>query len=520
MAKRKDALTKGRLDKLNRIRSRRVDPYPHRYRRTHTTQEAAALFQEQEGSSTEIPEVRVAGRIVAYRSMGKATFLDLRDGSGKIQVYISKNIFGEEKYSYLHDFDIGDFIGVTGRLFRTRTGEITVGASDFAMLSKSLLPLPEKWHGLTDVDKRYRQRYLDLISNEEVRQIFVIRSRVIAAMRRFLDGRGFIEVETPVLLPVAAGAMARPFSTHHHALDEDLYLRIATELHLKRLIVGGLDKVYEIGRVFRNEGISIKHNPEFTMLESYEAYADYNDVMEMVEQMVCDIAREVLGAQEIPFGESILNLSPPWRRVNLRDEISEKCGIDFLDEKHRDLTALQKEAARLGVEMEENMSWGRLVDKLFSTLVEPTLIQPTFVLDYPIEMSPLAKTKPGEPRLVERFECFMGGIEVANAFTELNDPVEQRKRFEEQERLRSQLGDDEVERLDEDFLVALEYGMPPTGGLGIGVDRLLMVLTNQHSIREVILFPQLRTQTTRPEPIASEESGGKPAISQGSGDDA
>jgi lysyl-tRNA synthetase class 2 len=494
MADRKEEITEQRLTKLSRIRSRNIEPYPHRYRRTHTTQEAATLFQERESGNAEGPEVNVAGRITAHRSMGKATFLDLRDGSGKIQVYFRTNNLTDDKYQLLHDLDIGDFIGVRGRVFRTRTGEITVEASDFTILSKSLQSLPEKWHGLTDVEKRYRQRYLDLISNEEARNIFVVRSRAIAAIRRFLNERGFIEVETPVLLPVAAGAMARPFSTHHHTLEEDLYLRIALELYLKRLIIGGLDKVYEIGRIFRNEGISIKHNPEFTMLESYEAYADYNDVMEMVEQMVCYVAGEVLGSEQVSFGQDIVDMSRPWRRVNLRDELIDKCGVDFLDDKYRDLSALREEVVRLGVEVERNMSWGRMIDKLFSTFVEPDLIQPTFVIDYPVEISPLAKTKPDDPRLVERFECFIGGIEIANAFTELNDPVEQRKRFEEQEQLRSLLGDEEVERMDEDFLVALEHGMPPTGGMGVGIDRLVMALTNQRSIREVILFPQLRTK--------------------------
>jgi lysyl-tRNA synthetase class 2 len=498
MASRKEAVTRGRLDKLDRIRSRNIDPYPHRFHRTHTACQAAALFEEQEQSNSEGLQVRIAGRVVSFRSMGKATFLDLRDGSGKIQVFFRKDRLGEEEYGYLQDFDIGDFAGVSGKVFRTKTGEITVEAYDFVMLSKSLQPLPEKWHGLTDVDKRYRQRYLDLIANEEARRIFVMRSRLIAAMRRFLDERGFIEVETPVLLPVAAGAMATPFRTYHNTLDQELYLRIATELYLKRLIVGGLDKVYEIGRIFRNEGISVKHNPEFTMIESYEAYADYADVAGMVEQMVSSMALEVLGGHEVPFGEGVIDLSPPWRRVYLRDELVHRCGIDFLDEKHRDLARLQEKASGLGVDLEENMSWGRLVDKLFSTFVEPYLVQPTFVLDYPVEISPLAKSKPGDPRLVERFECFIGGFEIANAFSELNDPQEQRARFMEQERLRTEIGDQEVERLDEDFLVALEYGMPPTGGLGVGIDRLMMVLTNKQSIREVILFPQLRTQTAGP----------------------
>ena len=494
MADRKEEITSQRLAKLQRIRSRNIDPYPHRFPRTHSIQEAISLFQEQEENNAEGLQVCVAGRIMAQRSMGKATFIDLRDGSGKIQAYLRRDTLGDEKYEYIHDFDIGDIMGVSGKVFRTKSGEITVQVSDFAMLSKSMLPLPEKWHGLTDVEKRYRQRYLDLIANEEARHIFNVRSKIIAAIRRFLDDRGFIEVETPTLLPVAAGAMARPFSTYHNELEQTLYLRIALELYLKRLIIGGLDKVYEIGRIFRNEGLSIKHNPEFTMLESYEAYADYNAVMAMVEQMVGHIAEEVVGTLEVPFGENVINLSSPWRRVNLRDELVNRCGVDFLDPQYRDINTLREKARTLNVPTDGEMSWGRVVDKLFSTFVEPTLIQPTFVLDYPVEISPLAKAKPGDPRLVERFECFIGGIEVANAFTELNDPIEQRKRFEEQERMRAMMGDEEVERLDEDFLLAMEYGMPPTGGLGVGIDRLVMILTNQQSIREVILFPQLKTK--------------------------
>jgi len=520
MADRKEAITGQRLEKLNKIRSRNIDPYPHRYPRTHPIQAAIALFQQQEGSNAERPQVSVAGRIMSQRSMGKATFLDLRDSTGKIQAYLRRDTLGDEKYQYLRDFDIGDFIGVSGKIFRTKSGEVTVEVSDFTMLSKSLLPLPEKWHGLTDVEKRYRQRYLDLISNEEARHIFNTRSKIIAAVRRFLDDQGFIELETPVLLPVAAGAMARPFSTYHNELEQTLYLRIALELYLKRLIIGGLDKVYEIGRIFRNEGLSIKHNPEFTMLESYEAYADYNDVMAMVEQMVCHVANEVIGALELTFGENALNLSPPWKRVYLRDELNKKCGVDFLDQRYRDLAALREKAKALGVETDDTMSWGRVVDKLFATFVEPTLIQPTFVLDYPVEISPLAKAKPGDPRLVERFECFIGGMEVANAFTELNDPIEQRKRFEEQERMRAMMGDEEVERLDEDFLTAMEYGMPPAGGLGVGIDRLVMILTNQQSIREVILFPQLKTQIIKPQPTPPEEKFGKPEVSLGDKADA
>jgi len=423
--------------------------------------------------------------------MGKATFIDIRDSCGKIQVYFRGDSLGEN-YQLLKEFDIGDILGVSGRLFRTKSGEVTLEASDFSLLSKSLQPLPEKWHGLTDVEKRYRQRYLDLISNEEVGRIFAVRSRAIAAIRRFLDGRGFVEVETPVLHPTAAGALAHPFATHHRALDQDLFLRIATELYLKRLIIGGLDKVYEIGRIFRNEGISIKHNPEFTMLESYQAYADYNDVMNMVEEMVSYVAQEVLGTNKVSFAGNTLDFDPPWQRITLRDAIKEGCGIDF--EETRELYSLREEMLKLGVATVEITSRGRLIDKLISTFVEPNLIQPTFVMDYPIELSPLAKRKPGSESLVERFEAFVGGMEIANAFTELNDPIEQRERFRQQEIIRAQLGDEEAERVDEDFLQALEHGMPPTGGLGLGIDRLVMLLTDQPSIRDVILFPQLRTK--------------------------
>ncbi|MFC1994202.1 lysine--tRNA ligase [Chloroflexota bacterium] len=494
MANRKETITRERLAKLNKIRSLNVDPYPHRYYRTHTTKGTIELFEQGEENNVELPEVRLAGRITSRRAMGKATFIDLRDGYGKIQIYLRQNNLGVEKYQYFDEFDIGDFIGVEGKVFRTHSGEVTIQAIDITMLSKSLQPLPEKWHGLVDVEKRYRQRHLDLISNEKTRYIFTIRSRVIASMRHFLNERGFSEVETPVLLSVAAGAMAHPFSTHHQALDQTLYLRIATELNLKRLIIGGFEKVYEIGRIFRNEGISTKHNPEFTTLESYEAYADYNDVMVMVEEMISYIAQDVLGTQEVPYAGTIINLAPPWQRINLKDELSTRCGIDFLDRNYRDTSSLQEEMQRLNIETEPNMSWGRLLDKLVSTFVEPNLIQPTFVLDYPIESSPLAKKKANDPRLVERFEGFIGGMEVANAFTELNDPLEQKERFQEQEKLREMMGDEETDRTDEEFLDALEYGMPPTGGLGVGIDRLLMILTNQQSIREVILFPHLKTK--------------------------
>jgi len=423
--------------------------------------------------------------------MGKATFLDIRDGSGKIQVYSRADFLGEDRYELLKESDIGDIIGVSGSIFRTRSGEVTLKASDFTLLSKALQPLPEKWHGLTDVEKRYRQRYLDLISNEDIGQVFVARSKAIAAIRRFLDDRGFVEVETPVFHSIATGARARPFTTHHQALDQELYLRIATELYLKRLIIGGLDKVYEIGRIFRNEGISTKHNPEFTMLESYKAYADYNDVMEMVEEMASYVANDVLGTTQVSFGGATIDFASPWRRITLRDAVKQGCGIDF--EEFPDEDSLRRQIEAVGLDVSEARGRSRLIDKLLSSRVEPNLVQPTFVMDYPIELSPLAKRKPDNERLVERFEAFAGGMEIANAFTELNDPIEQRERFEEQMRQRA-LGDEEAERADEDFLIALEYGMPPTGGLGVGIDRLVMLLTDQHSIRDVILFPLLRAR--------------------------
>jgi lysyl-tRNA synthetase class 2 len=396
--------------------------------------------------------------------------------------------------------DIGDIMGVTGKLFRTKAGEISVEVKDFALLAKSLQPLPEKWHGLVDVEKRYRQRYLDLISNEEIKPVFRLRSRVVSTIRHFLNERGFIEVETPVLQPVAGGALARRFKTHHQALDQNLYLRIALELYLKRLIVGGFDKVYEIGRVFRNEGISTKHNPEFTMLEIYEAYADYNDMMTMVEDMVCYIAGEIMDKTEIKFGEELISFKRPWRRIYLRDAVKEGCGIDFED--YPDVDSLRRRMEQLGQEVDPKKDRGRLIDELISTFVEPHLMQPTFLVDYPVDMSPLAKKKKDNANLVERFEAFIGGMEVANAFTELNDPIEQRERFLKQKKIqsadlsqsKSAEEEGEVDVIDEDFLQALEYGMPPTGGLGVGIDRLAMLFTNKQSIREIIFFPQLKTK--------------------------
>jgi lysyl-tRNA synthetase, class II len=487
MTSRLERITEQRVDSLNKIRARGVDPYPHSYHPSHTIKEAISLFEQQKGA---VQDVSLAGRIMSKRSIGKMCFLDIRDSSAKIQLSFRYNVLGGERYEFLQDIDIGDIIGANGKLFRTKTGELTLEVSGFAMLCKSLRPLPEKWHGLVDVEKRYRQRYLDLISNEQSRGIFALRSRIIKAMRTFLDGQGFMEVETPVLQPHAGGALARPFVTHHHALDEDLYLRIALELHLKRLVVGGFDKVYEMGRVFRNEGISVKHNPEFTLLECYQAYSDYNDVMKLVEQMLVHIAKEALGDTKLAYNDQTVDLGLPWQRLYLREAIKNYCGIDFED--YPDAASLRTRMAELGMDVDPTKGRGRLIDELISTFVEPKLIQPTFLLDYPVEMSPLAKRKRGDDHLVERFEGFVGGREVANAFTELNDPLEQRARFLQQ--LEEQAGDEEVEIADEDFLQALEYGMPPTGGLGVGIDRLVMLLANQQSIREVILFPQLKTK--------------------------
>jgi len=491
MTSRLDRITKQRLAKIDILKEDGIEPYPHRYKRSHTTEEAISLLKDYETRDEEqLPDISIAGRITANRQMGKISFLDLRDGSGKIQVYYHRGHLDETSLKLFKELDIGDFYGVKGKLLRTRKGEPSIDASELTLLAKALKPLPEKWHGLQDVDTRFRQRYLDLISNPDVKETFVTRSRVITSMRNYLNNQGFLEVETPVLQSQAGGALARPFITHHHSLDQDSYLRIALELHLKRLIIGGYDKVYEIGRVFRNEGLSTKHNPEFTMLESYASYADYKDVMKSLEQMVSGIVKELTGGYEVKYGDNTINFQPPWQRISLRDIVKEKCGIDYND--FPDTESLQAEMKRLEIEFDPKRDRGRLIDDLLSTFVEPKLIQPTFLIDYPIEMSPLAKTKPDDSSTVERFEAFAGGIEIANAFSELNDPVEQRKRFEKQLASRKKVIDDEEEVIDEDFLTALEYGMPPTGGLGVGIDRLVMLLTNRQSIREVILFPQLK----------------------------
>lgn len=485
-----DELMAQRVAKLEQLRAAGIDPYPPRAVRTHTAAEINAMVEALAEGQSEVPGVAgdVTGRVVARREMGKATFVDLLDGTGRVQVLFRQNTL--ENYEALKLLDLGDFIGVHGQPMRTRTGQPTVAATSWTMLAKALRAPPEKYHGLADAELRQRRRYLDLMSNEETRKVFITRSRVVAGIRQFLDGRGFMEVETPVLQEEAGGAAARPFVTFSNALDEQRFLRISLELHLKRLIVGGFDRVYEIGRIFRNEGMGFKYNPEFTMIETYEAYADYNDVAGMVEEMVSGVARDVLGSLVISFRENEIDLTPPWRRITFHDAMKQYGGLDL--DAFPEATSLRAELDRRGLELPMHAGYGKLADAAMSHYIEPNLIQPTFLLDYPVELSPLAKRKPGNPRLVERFEVFLGGFEVGNAYTELNDPIDQRARFEEQMQLKI-AGDDEVELVDEDFLFALEHGMPPTGGFGMGIDRLLMILTGQPTIREVILFPQLKS---------------------------
>jgi lysyl-tRNA synthetase class 2 len=476
-----------RRQKLERLREQGVEPFPHAF---EGRAEIAAVRAEHEGldpGEETDSRHRVAGRITARREMGKASFIDLRDGTGKLQLQVRVDELGDESYERLVGLDLGDIVGVDGLAFATKRGELTLRVDRWELLAKSLRPPPEKFHGLEDTETRYRRRELDLIANEETRDLFAKRAGTIAAVRRWLDERGFVEVETPVLQPLYGGALARPFTTHHNALDRDLYLRIATELYLKRCVVGGIDRVYELGKDFRNEGISHKHNPEFTMLEWYEAYADYNDAAERLEQLVAEVAESVLGTTTVERGGERIDLAPPWRRVTLREAISERAGLDVVEHPTREALA-----AAMDSEPDPREGWGKLVDGLLSKEVEPTLIQPTFVLDYPVELSPFAKAHRTEEGLVERWEAFVGGIEIANAFSELNDPDEQRRRFEAQ---REELarGDEETQPYDEAFVEALEVGMPPTGGAGLGIDRLVMVLTGAQSLREVVLFPAMRT---------------------------
>jgi lysyl-tRNA synthetase class 2 len=484
-----DRLREHRLEKLRGLRHELgVDPYPARVPRTHTTQAVLDGFSE----DSQQP-VTVAGRIVGgIRAMGKSTFLHIQDGESRLQLYFKSDVLGPEKYNgLLKQLDVGDFIYASGVPFKTRAGEITVGVSEFGVASKSLRPLPEKWHGLTDVETRYRQRYLDLTVNRDVFDLFKIRGKAIQAVREHLNELGFLEVETPVLQPLPGGAAARPFETHYNALDRMLYLRIALELYLKRCIIGGYERVYEIGRVFRNEGVSAKHNPEFTMLELYQAYADYEDIMVLTEQLFASVAQRVLGTTRVEREDDTIELAPPWRRLPLREAIHQHSGVDY--DAHEHVDDLRSAARAAGLSAASDWNRAKLIDELLTVFVEPKLIQPTFLTGYPVELSPLAKRNPSRPTEVERFEGFIGGMEVANAFSELNDPIDQAERFAEQAAMRA-AGDDEAQLLDHDFLEALEYGMPPTGGLGIGIDRMIMILTGRHSIREVVLFPQLRTR--------------------------
>jgi lysyl-tRNA synthetase class 2 len=469
---------------LELLRERGVDPYPRRWDRTHLSSEIVERFEGLSGA-----EVAVAGRITAIRGHGKAGFADIADAGGKIQLYVKRDDLGDDLYAVWKLLDVGDIVGARGDVFETRTGEKSVKVSSFALLSKALRPLPEKWHGLKDKELRYRQRYLDLIANEDTRRTFLTRSRMIEATRAFLAGRGFVEVETPVLQPIYGGAFARPFVTHHHSLDMPLYLRIADELYLKRLIVGGLERVYEIGKDFRNEGMDRTHSPEFTQLELYQAYTDYHGMMELTESLVVAMAEEVVGGRTIAWQGTSIDLTPPWRRVKVADALAEALGAEAL----ADDASLARAAEGAGVEVDEPRTFGRVAEQVLGELIEPGFVEPTFLIDYPREISPLAKETPDDPEIVERFEVFIGGLELGNSFTELNDPEEQRRRFEDQVALRAG-GDQEAHGMDEDFVRALEYGMPPTGGLGIGLDRLVMLFTDSPNIRDVILFPPMRPE--------------------------
>jgi len=474
-----------RKNKLEDLIAKGNNPFSHKkYIVTHSSENIKEHFNELDGK-----EVSLAGRLMAKRGHGKASFSDIQDQFGRIQIYVKLDEVGPDAYELFKDVDIGDVLGVVGTVFKTHSGEISVKVKKFELLAKSLRPLPEKWHGLQDPDLRYRQRYLDLIMNEKVKETFIMRSRIIKTMRAFLDDQGYLEVETPVLQTTAGGANARPFVTHHNALDIDMYLRIATELHLKRLIIGGFEKVYELGRVFRNEGMDIKHNPEFTSIELYQAYCDYNDMMDLTEQLITYIAKEVLGTLTITYQGEEINLELPWRRLRMVDAVKEYTNVDFesikSDEEARSI------GRQLGVELKDSDTKGMVINAVFEAFVEEHLVQPTFIIDYPVEVSPLAKRTSYDPMMTERFELFITGREMANAFTELNDPIDQRQRFIMQAKQRA-AGDEEAQMMDEDFVIAMEYGMPPTGGLGIGVDRLVMLLTDSYSIRDVILFPTMR----------------------------
>ena len=483
-----------RVEKIRRLREAGIDPYPARSNRTHASAEALARYVEIESTledGRDSKEITVAGRVQTIRDMGQSIFTHLEDGHGQIQIYLRRGGLLEGDISWFSDnVDRGDVIEARGVLFRTRTGEVTLEVAHWTMLSKAVSPPPEKWHGLSDVEERFRRRYVDLFSNPEIREVFRTRTKMITAIRSYLDGVGFLEVETPTLQPLYGGALARPFTTYHNALDRTLYLRIADELYLKRLIVGGYERVYEICKDFRNEGVDRNHQPEFTMLEFYIAYADYDTVMQLVEEMMEQVVLELHGSTSIEYQGQTINFERPWKRLNLSEAIFEKSGVDF--ERHRTQPELLSKAAKAGLDLPPDTPWPKIVDELLKTFVRPSIVQPTFAVDYPVELSPLAKLQPGGELTVERFQPMVAGLEIGNGYSELNDPFDQYKRFLAQAEQR-EAGDDETMPIDVDYVEALMYGMPPTGGFGLGIDRVAMLLTNQRSIREVILFPAMRT---------------------------
>ncbi|MDW3898535.1 lysine--tRNA ligase [Staphylococcus saprophyticus] len=482
-----------RRQKLQELYDLGIDPFGQKFDRTSMAtplhEDWDQFSKEELHEREEESHVSIAGRLMTKRGKGKAGFAHVQDLSGQIQIYVRKDQVGEDQFAIWNSADLGDIVGVEGVMFKTNTGELSVKAQSFTLLTKALRPLPDKFHGLQDIEQRYRQRYLDLITNQDSTQTFIKRSKILQEMRNYLNQQGFLEVETPMMHQIAGGAAARPFVTHHNALDATLYMRIAIELHLKRLIVGGLEKVYEIGRVFRNEGVSTRHNPEFTMIELYEAYADYHDIMDITENMIRHISEKVLGTAKVTYGEETIDLESKWKRIHMADAVKEETGVDFFNiQSDEDAKIAAKEH---GIEITDNMKYGHILNEFFEQKVEETLIQPTFVYGHPIEISPLAKKNAEDPRFTDRFELFIVGREHGNAFTELNDPIDQRARFEAQ-LVEKEQGNDEAHEMDEDFIEALEYGMPPTGGLGIGIDRLVMLLTDSASIRDVLLFPYMR----------------------------
>jgi len=487
-----------RLRRLEELKASGVEPYKKKFARTALIASIRKQFEGIDPGSVTDAKFSIAGRLIALRTHGKASFADLKDGSGKIQLFASFDLLGERDYEFFTNLDIGDIVGVTGTVFKTRRGELSIRVESFELLSKSLRPLPEKWHGLKDVEIRYRQRYVDLLMNDDVKQVFLTRSKIISLIRKFLEEKGYVEVETPMLHPIPGGASARPFITHHNALDMDLYLRIAPELYLKRLIVGGFEKVYELNRNFRNEGISVKHNPEFTMLELYEAYADYVDMMDLIEELITHVVLEIKGTLQFEYQGVMLNFERPWKRLTMIEAIREYAGEEVSFE--MDIEDLRLVALKYGVDVKPYFGKGKLITEIFEKAVEAKIAGPVIIYDYPLEVSPLARKKADNPEFVERFEVIAAGREIVNAFSELNDPIDQAKRFFDQVKL-AEAGDEEAQRFDYDYIRALEYGLPPTGGAGLGIDRLVMLLTDRYSIREVILFPHLRPEESEEDPV-------------------